>query len=236
MTHQYFIHGFLEDSSMWKSLVPKSASHHLLELPGHGNRTEEPCPSSMSAIAEDLIRQLDVSKPFNLIGHSMGGYLIGEMVNMGIQPKQIGLFHSKLSNDDAEKQEQRQRAIDLVAKDKTLYIRTMITNLFPAHNKEEFREIISALVTQANSIHTSTIQACQRAMKERKGGLDSVRKLGIPVHYFSGANDTSISEEQLLLEMATLPSFTHQSFPDLGHMGQWENPDASRQWIDTHFA
>jgi len=99
----YFIHGFLESPEMWKFCASQFPNARYLSMPGHGVWLNEECPDSMEGIALALLKDFDTSQSFQIIGHSMGGYLIPHLLHLGLLPIRIGIFHSKLGADDEEK-------------------------------------------------------------------------------------------------------------------------------------
>ena len=73
------LHGFLENSTMWKDLIPvlsKTNRVITIDLLGHGNT---PClgyvhsMELMAEAVEAILKSLRIRK-IKLIGHSMGGY------------------------------------------------------------------------------------------------------------------------------------------------------------------
>ncbi len=232
----YLIHGFLESPSMWEGYLSFFNNPRLLTIPGHGNLVDQQCPSNMQGIAESLLNDINTSEPHQIIGHSMGGYLIPFLVQLGAQPKRIGIFHSKLGADEDSKKIQRLRAIELVQGNKSLYVRTMITHLFTDKFKVKGYQTIEELIRQANMISESNIIACQRAMMERPCGIEIVKSKQIPTHFFAGGKDEGIplalvQSEALKLE----PNSTIRSEDEIGHMGQWEAPQAVLEWLNDHF-
>ncbi len=207
---------------------------HLI-LPGHGSDASNIAPNTMEEIAQFVLQQIDESQPYGIIGHSMGGYLIGSLLHLGARPNKIGLFHSKLGSDNDAKKNQRQRAIELVSENKNLYIRTMISNLFPEPFKVKKYHIIDALVADAFSIQAETIQHCQQAMMNRASFVESIPTLNIPVHFFAGKDDLSVPLSDVLDEHTTFQNSTLTIIDGVGHMGQWECPEIAAQWIKSHF-
>jgi len=232
----YFIHGFLEDNSMWEKIhFPPQMQPRFIEIPGHGNKLHDSCPEKMIEIAQLIAPELEDTE-FNIIGHSMGGYLIGSLLEIGIRPQKIGLFHSKLGEDHAQKREQRRRAIDLVKENKLLYIKTMISNLFSPDQKESFKEIIGVLVQHALPISIETITHCQLAMMNRMDGISIVRELSIPTFYFAGNQDQSVPMEQIDGEKKLLAELAQVTkIQDIGHMGHIEAPHAFSDWMEKNF-
>jgi pimeloyl-ACP methyl ester carboxylesterase len=221
---------------MWKFCASQFPNARYLSIPGHGIRSTVKCPDSMEEIAAILLKDIDANQPFQIIGHSMGGYLIPHLLHLGLLPIRIGIFHSKLGADDEEKKKQRQRAIDLVKENKSLYVRTMITHLFSDGFKVKRYQIIEQLISDANSVTAETIVACQKAMLSRSCGIQKTQENQIPVHYFAGAKDLGIPLAQIHTEIVQLnPYATLEIQEDIGHMGQWESPNDVKQWLNKYF-
>ena len=232
----YFLHGFLESPEMWKFCASQFPNARYLSMPGHGVWLNEECPDSMEGIALALLKDFDTSQSFQIIGHSMGGFIIPHLLHLGLHPLRIGIFHSKLSDDDEEKKIQRQRAIDLVHDNKSLYVRTMITHLFSDGFKVKRYQAIERLIDEANAVSAQTIVSSQKAMLSRTCGIDSAKQKQIPIHYFAGAKDAGIPLAQIHSEISKLHPFaTLDIEEDIGHMGQWESPDAVMRWLNKYF-
>lgn len=229
----YFIHGFLENPKMWEFTSNLFAEKYFLSLPGHGERIDEACPDNMSAIGQIILQDIDTSQPYAIIGHSMGGYLLGELLSLGARPEWIGMFHSKFSSDDDAKKAQRARAIELVVENKNLYMRTMISNLFSDAFKVKKYHLIDQLVEEAFQIHAETVQNCQRAMMTRQDYIEQVEKHQIPVHFFAGSIDNSVTISDIQQEHLTLSNSYLEIIEDIGHMGQWECPELANEWIQS---
>lgn len=232
----YFIHGFLENPEMWAfcdSLFPDAIN---LSLPGHGKRIDGFCPDTMEGIGEVLIKDINANEPFQIIGHSMGGYLLPSLLHLGLNPTRLGVFHSKIGADDEAKKTQRQRAIDLVQENKSLYVRTMITHLFSDSFKVKKYHEIERLIHEASAISADTIVACQKAMMQRSCSLIFLKEKQIPIHFFAGDKDAGIPIEQVQIEAMRLsPLATLDIQAGIGHMGQWESPNAALQWLEKYF-
>ncbi len=221
---------------MWAFCTSQFPNARYLSLPGHGLHIDGFCPDTMEGIAEVLIKDINANEPFQIIGHSMGGYLLPYLLHLGLNPTRLGVFHSKIGADDEAKKTQRQRAIDLVKDNKSLYVRTMITHLFSDSFKVKKYHEIERLIHEANAISADTIVACQKAMMHRTCNLDFLKQRQIPVHFFAGDKDAGISIEQVQIEAMMLsPLATLDIQSGIGHMGQWESPNAALQWLEKYF-
>lgn len=206
-----------------------------LTLPGHGADTSNIAPNNMEEVAQFVLQQIDITQPYAIIGHSMGGYLIGTLLYLGARPTKIGLFHSKMRADNDAKKHQRQRAIEMIGENKNLYVRTMISNLFPEPFKVKKYHVLDALVKDAFNIRSETIQHCQEAMMNRKSFIEEIDALDIPIHFFAGAEDLSVPLVDIQEEHVTVKNSTLTIQEGVGHMGQWECPEKAAHWIESHF-
>ena len=71
------LHGFLESSTMWKHLeFPENIQQVAIDLPGHGNSSLQGITSmkEMSNEVQKLLNSLNIND-YDVIGHSMGGYV-----------------------------------------------------------------------------------------------------------------------------------------------------------------
>ena len=81
------VHGFLGSSAMWgpqKEFFSKYYRVIAPALPGFGESKKIKSLNSINAMAETVLKILDKKKikKFNLMGHSMGGMIVQEMVNL----------------------------------------------------------------------------------------------------------------------------------------------------------
>src|SRR5438105_3941829 len=73
------IHGFSDNLSTWRRLVPALALNHrviAIDLPSHGLSTRawrHPLLDSYADVVEEILNAYDVREPVSLVGNSMGG-------------------------------------------------------------------------------------------------------------------------------------------------------------------
>ena len=136
-----FLHGFCEDSSIWKHLDLSMYNVQFLDLPGFGTSKDIPFSdlSSMADFVFERINSLQLKEVF-LIGHSMGGYVILELMKLNPDfVKGIGLVHSHPFEDDFERIKNRQKAIDFIKKnDSSLFLKHFYPSLFWEVNVENY--------------------------------------------------------------------------------------------------
>jgi pimeloyl-ACP methyl ester carboxylesterase len=74
-----FLHGFLEDVSMWEFLTSQQIPFQAIciDLPGHGLSQLTDDSPSLAFMADEVLKVLDFLKlsEFHIVGHSMGGYV-----------------------------------------------------------------------------------------------------------------------------------------------------------------
>jgi medium-chain acyl-[acyl-carrier-protein] hydrolase len=72
-------------ASLYRNLTKRLASEVeiiALQIPGRETAMRKPLPVDLSQLAEQLSTQIDVTQPFGLYGHSMGGAIAWEMANI----------------------------------------------------------------------------------------------------------------------------------------------------------
>lgn len=84
MTPFVFVHGFLGGSRQWMGQAEALAGIDViaLDLPGFGKNAHLEAPHSIVDFAEWALRELSARgiEQFNLLGHSMGGMVVQEMI------------------------------------------------------------------------------------------------------------------------------------------------------------
>ena len=86
------VHGYLGGSAQWAEQVEQfSADFNVIaiDLPGFGQKNDIDAPDTISGFAESVLDRLDRQKidRFHLLGHSMGGMIVQEMVTLA--PRRI---------------------------------------------------------------------------------------------------------------------------------------------------
>jgi pimeloyl-ACP methyl ester carboxylesterase len=81
-----FVHGYLGGSLQWKNQVAAFSRHFNVitpDLPGYGLNNKSQAPESIGGFAAYVLEQLDKQgiDHFHLVGHSMGGMIVQEMVS-----------------------------------------------------------------------------------------------------------------------------------------------------------
>ncbi|UKN00429.1 alpha/beta hydrolase [Paracrocinitomix mangrovi] len=221
-----FLHGFLEDASIWDGLKPhfEQAGYCVItfDLPCHGKSRFNGKNCSMTEMADEVFNVLLKFKFFNpvVIGHSMGGYVALELLrNMACH---VILLHSNFWEDPLEKKKDRNRVIELVKTKSAHFITEAIPALFAEPNKEKCSETIQSLIEKAKKIPPDEIAAATAGMRDRKPAYKLVDRGS--VYIIQGDSDPIIP---ISLMESELSKIAHQpsviTIPNCGHMGMWEN-------------
>ena len=232
------IHGFTERPSMWDDLIvdlhDETITISTPSIPGHGNLRAIPSERTAKAYCAAIIKQIpDDSLPWIVVGHSMGGYLASSLVAM--MPNRIaalGFFHSKAGADNAQKKEDRRRAISAAAQNKDLYLDTMLRNTLAEKNLDLHRNELQSMIESAKTdITPECIAASHEVMIERPDNIDFLATARFPIYYFLGSDDKSIPYEQITSEIEAIPNAIVQLERHVGHMGHIECREAAADWL-----
>jgi pimeloyl-ACP methyl ester carboxylesterase len=82
-----FVHGYLGGGSQWSEQAAVFADHFQVitpDLPGFNGNNQQITPETIRGLAMNVFQQLDGLgvHHFHLVGHSMGGMIVQEMVSM----------------------------------------------------------------------------------------------------------------------------------------------------------
>ena len=222
-----FLHGFLEDHSIWNSVYPffieKKFQIILVDLPCHGLSRFNGVGCSMSDMASALDSLLTVNKincP-HVFGHSMGGYVGLEL--MRIRKINLTLVHSNFWEDSEVKKKDRNRVIDVVKKNKNLFLSESIPNLFAEENRKKCESVIISLIKKSTEIPANEIIATTIGIRDRKPSYDLMNQQVISL--IQGTSDSEIPQAILESECKKLNKTPIiYLIENCGHMSIWEQP------------
>ncbi len=168
------LHGFLENSTMWASLIPILSKGHriiTIDLLGHGKTECMGYVHSMELMAETVnavLKHLKIRRSI-LIGHSMGGYVA--LAYCELYPdtvKGICLMNSTALADSEARKKNRDRAIKAVKQNHKSFIKLSISNLFRPKNRNRFANEIKMVKQEALNTPLQGIIAALEGMKIRQ--------------------------------------------------------------------
>ena len=195
----------------------------FIDLPGHGASnlgTEALSMSSIAVSIRSLVLEMGIES-YDVVGHSMGGYVALELKKIDPSCDKLVLLNSNFWEDSPLKKIDRQRVAELVQTKKDGFIATAIPNLFlkPAAWEND----VASLIQEAKGIDADAIAQSSIAMSERTDNFEVVLDHQDEVLIIQGEFDAIVSAElmkerlmELHLELRMLPS---------GHMAHIEHRD-----------
>lgn len=220
-----FLHGFLESMSMWDYLkLPESFQCIFVDLPGHGSSDDAAEDETMLSMAQQVVRlicSLNIDK-YDVIGHSMGGYVGLEMKNVDDRCEKLVLLNSNFWNDSPIKLEQRNRVAKVVQRNKSLFIYEAIPNLF--FDPTLFDEEVKSLIKESKMMSPENIARVSLAMGKRLNRKNLIRSWADSVLILQGKEDSTVKKDQMDQELKGV-DLNYVLLKDVGHMAHIEDPE-----------
>lgn len=247
------LHGFGEDSSIWKEQVNYLQENYMViipDLPGTGASEWNVVNSEWSMVndvndslitidklAESIYAILVTEKIDQccMLGHSMGGYItLAFAEKYPDRLKKFGLIHSTAFADSEEKKNNRWRGIELMQEyGGHAFLKTTIPNLFGEKYKHEHLETIDQLIKKASLFSTPILQAYYYAMMHRPDRTSVLQGNPLPVLFVLGTEDVAAPLNDVLQQThLPLNSYIH-ILDGVGHMGMLESTERMNHYIDA---
>ena len=225
------LHGFLEERGMWDGYAEALAKHYTVicvDLLGQG---ETGCLGYVHTMhdhteAVGAVLNAEGVNDFKVVGHSMGGYVALELAHM--YPERINalvLFHSTAYEDSQTRKLDRERVIELVKRNKSIYVKTVIPSLFADGNRDNLNENINELAEIAQSFTDQGIIANIRGMMERHPRLDVLRSSLFEKLLLHGELDSVIPTSDMEKLAVLNENIDLEIVNGIGHMGHLEAPE-----------
>ncbi len=231
------LHGFGEDSDVWKYQVDFLKAHFYIiipDIPGSGLSPvienadiETYCEIIKTIVATEL--QKFSQKTITMIGHSMGGY-----VTLSFAEKypallhSFGLFHSTAFADSEEKKQARKKAISFILENGAYaFLRTAIPGLFTQKFINDHSSEVEALTEKATDFSGAALIQYYEAMIARPDRTNALKTFPKPVLFVIGEQD-NIIPLQSSLQQCYMPVQSHvHILGNSAHMGMWEEKEKS---------
>jgi len=228
-----FLHGFLEDLTMWENIV-SNFQHKtcvLIDLHGHGasffNPKITPSIAEMAKQVQNTIRELGIHH-YQLVGHSLGGYVGCELMRTDDRMEHLILLHSQPWADSEIKKKDRNRVIELVKTKAVYFIREAIPALFAYPTEHE--SSIRTYCQIAERMNPEAIAWTTIAMRDRFSAVDSLT---------DNANKTSLIQGQLdqlipnlkMQQFCEKVAIAYYEIVNCGHMSQVEEPNTVNELL-----
>ncbi len=229
------VHGFLENASMWNDLASDLEKRHrviAVDLLGHGisecygyvHTMEDQADMLFALISELRLRKV------SLIGHSMGGYValaFAELYPDNV--RSLILLNSSALPDSEDRKTNRDRAIDVVKKNSTAFIRMATQNLFDKDAHNLFADKIEAFTQQALKTPLQGIIAALEGMKIRIDREALLHFSPYPKLVIASENDTIIPLDDIKNQVEGA-EVTFEIIPG-GHVSTIEQSEAVSKTI-----
>ncbi|MEX2589137.1 MAG: alpha/beta hydrolase [Chitinophagales bacterium] len=234
----YLVHGFCADSRIWNELLVQLSENFTLvlpDLPGYG---KSPLPNEKLTIevfadAIEAIISNEAHSNICIAGHSMGGYVLCELLSRKIPGFKKGIIiHAHPFADDSEKITERKKANRLIEKHgHHLFVKELYKKLFAPANRlsdheHKFNEIISDLKTE-------TIVQSNLAMIMRKDHRLTLANSAIPLQFIIGEDDRLIELEKSISQTYLAPISDVQILANTGHLSMIENSAKLVEYIQS---
>lgn len=210
---------------MWDYLSLQSLPYQLIfiDLPGHGQSdllTGEGDPSmvQMAEQVAEVLSELGIEQ-FDVVGHSMGGYVALELKQMLQGCGRVVLINSNFWSDSEEKKRDRIRVADLAFKAKELLVQQAIPGLF--YRKEQDNDACQALIREAKQMLPESIAYAALAMRNRKDHTETVQSFPTDFLLMHGEKDPLVSMS-VLQERTAHVALEVVILPNAGHMAHIE--------------
>ncbi len=238
------LHGFGEDSDVWKYQLDVLAANYLLiipDLPGSGASDMIP-DMSMDGLADCVKKIIDQELPYvnnpakadNLpvvIGHSMGGYITLALAEKhpGILGG-FGLFHSSAFADNEEKKTARRRSIEFIQTHGSYeFIRQSTPNLFTEETRTKNNGMVEEMISRYGNFNAAALIAYYEAMMQRPDRTAVLSSFGKPVLYIIGKQDKAIPYTDSMKQCHLPQVASVHILENAAHMGMWEEKEKSSQ-------
>jgi pimeloyl-ACP methyl ester carboxylesterase len=234
------VHGFSEDGTVWENQVAALKDKYqfiIPDLPGSGQSPLNDAAWSMEYFA-DCIRQIIDQEKFetvSMIGHSMGGYIT--LAFADAWPNRLtsfGLFHSTAFADSEEKKTARRRGIEFIQQNgPAKFLEQSIPNLFSAETKKHQSDLVPKILARFTNFIGQSLVNYYQAMMERPDRTSVLKNFPRPILFILGKYDTAVPYEQGL-QQSYMPGLSYiHTLEHSGHMGMWEEPKLSNDFIDA---
>jgi pimeloyl-ACP methyl ester carboxylesterase len=232
------IHGFGEDSRIWKQQIDFLQNHYRLyipDLPGTGASgigTSELSIESMAAMIRQMLEAEKIDQCI-MLGHSMGGYVT--LAFAETYPERLtafGLIHSTAYADNDEKKAARQKSISFIKEHSASdFIKTTIPNLFSQRFNTKHKYQVDELIAQGNQFTAEALIAYYTAMINRPDRTHVMKQTTVPVLFFIGEEDKAVNPADALAQTALPTVCMAKLIPGIAHMGMLEATTELNQTI-----
>jgi pimeloyl-ACP methyl ester carboxylesterase len=231
------LHGFGEDSNIWKSQVDFLKSYCKLvipDLPGSGKSTllekEDATIDNYAECSRQLLLHEQIPQA-TVLGHSMGGYITLALAEKfpGILTA-FGLIHSTAFADTEEKKNTRRKGIELINQyGSYAFLKNAIPNLFSDNFKKQRKAAVDALIEAGASFTAAALIQYYVAMINRPDRTNTLKNTRTPVLFVIGKEDNAIPVADLRKQIILPYRSQIHILDQVGHMSMLEATEKLNQ-------
>ena len=212
---------------MWQFCISELSKKNrivAIDLLGHGKsdclgyiHTME----NQSEMIDGVMNYLKIENA-SMVGHSMGGYVA--LAFAELFPKKINslvLINSTAYEDSPERKKNRERAVTMVKKDYTSFVKLAIANLFSENSRLTLNNEVEKVKIEALKTPLQGIIAAQEGMKIRKERINLLHSLKVPKMLILSQKDPVLDYQENVKQVENT-SVQLVTFAD-GHMSHIEN-------------
>jgi pimeloyl-ACP methyl ester carboxylesterase len=239
------LHGYGEDSTIWKEQIEFLSTHCLLivpDLPGSGKSVisskglNDWLPNMRMESMAHCMHEILIAEKIEqciMLGHSMGGYIT--LAFATLFPEKLmgmGLVHSTAFADSEEKKIVRQKSIQFIQEHGGYaFFKTSMSNLFGKSFKQEHPSTIEWLIEKTNAFDAPILVGYTNAMMGRTDTTTVLKQATFPVLFVAGPEDIAAPLTDIQ-QQATLPNKSYlEIMESVGHMGMLEAPEILNQHL-----
>jgi pimeloyl-ACP methyl ester carboxylesterase len=222
------LHGFGEDSTIWKNVVVTLQNDYqiiTIDIAGTGASSFlEKENVGIEDYAELIATVINYEGLSNicLLGHSMGGYIALAFAEK--YPEKLwgfGLVHSTALADTTEKIEARKKSIDFINENGTeAFLKTTTPNLF--YNPDLSKDDITTIINQNKNTAPKVLVQYYNGMINRPDRTKVLKLLTVPLLFIVGKNDKAVPFESSLPQTFIAQNTYLCILTESAHMGMLE--------------
>jgi len=217
------LHGLGTSSSTWVNILPRLVkTFHIIaiDLPGFGTSflKDGQAYAGLNKMSDILVETLPAiaSKPFTLVGHSLGGWLAMDYaLRSPVFVQQIILINTAGIHYDGI--EEQRRLFEITNLGSLYLLLNRLWLQYPWYFKPFAPAILSDLKKRK-------VAEFVRSIEQKDFLNDRLGSLKPPVHLIWGSDDAVISAETVQILNAALPGLSVRYIERCGHVPQLERP------------
>ncbi|NQX80798.1 MAG: alpha/beta hydrolase [Flavobacteriaceae bacterium] len=189
------LHGFLESKQIWaktETFLSQKYKVINIDLLGHGgssNDIENISMSNHSEYINDILEGNNIDEAV-FIGHSMGGYIALAMAEcFPYKIKGLCLVNSGSYADSDYKKQIRDRSVEVVESNKSLFVNVAVHQLFSKEEYVVYKQEIEEFTRIADAVKANNIIASIKCMRDRKDRTEILKSIKNKL-MITGSNDS----------------------------------------------